>query len=493
VSRRRGFSLLEFRFVAVALSFGLAFTVAAAADVPADPDAARVIAPRAEVLALLEKARAAAAEVKSAYDRRDALVAVAHAQAAAGDNAAARASLVAAREALGEDHPDDNRVTSYCQIADELVKVSGRAEAAATLRQASQIAAGIRLPFFQADSYVMVATRRARLGDDEGATADFDAAVRAAEQDPSRSGGRLKSIARGMAAAGRFAAADALAERLTDEFDRRMAYEAIAAARARAGDLAGARKTLERLPDDRKCDGRWAIVRALTQARKFDDALAVAAEMRDCPEREIAYAGIVKEQAQAGDVAGAKATAKLVEWGFHKEDVFSALALAQARAGDAAGARASAALALAGLAAREEPYWRDHAQVHTAVARALALAGDAAGAKASFVAARAAADKGETDDRYHGSYKWEALAALASALAEAGEPESARAALAAIETGEHVWSDEYRARACHDIAAAEAHRGDLPALLKWIDTLTDPTSRAHACAGAAEALAKKPG
>jgi len=479
------------RLMPLALALSLAIRVAAA-TAPAAGAAAPGDAPRPDVTALLEKAKAAAAELKSDYDRRDTYVVLAHAQAAAGDKAAARASLLAAREALaGEDHPDTNRVSSCCEIADELVKVDDRAEAAATLQRASRIAAGIRHSYVRADAYREVAPRRARLGDDDGATADFDAAVRAAEEDPSRRDGRFKWIARSMANAGRFAAADALAERIADKSDRWMAYEEVAAARARAGDMAGARKVVDRLPDDEKCDGRWAIVRSLYSARKFDDALAVAAEMRDCSEREIAYAGIVKGQAEAGDVAGAGATAALVQWGYHKEDVFSALALAQARAGDATGAKASAALALQGLAARNDPFWRDHAQVHTAVGRALALAGDTAGAKANFAEARSAADKGETDDRYHGSYKWEALAALASAQAEAGDPDAARATLAAIEHAEYVEDDDYRAKACQGIAAAEAPRGDLPALHKWIDTLKDPLSRAYAFAGAAEALAQK--
>ena len=72
-------------------------------------------------------------------------------------------------------------------------------------------------------------------------------------------------------------------------------------------------------------------------------------------------------------------------------------------------------------------------------------------AKANLAEARSAADKGETDDRYHGSYKWEALAALASAQAEAGDPDAARATLAAIEHAEYVEDDDYRAKACQGI------------------------------------------
>ena len=73
-------------------------------------------------------------------------------------------------------------------------------------------------------------------------------------------------------------------------------------------------------------------------------------------------------------------------------------------------------------------------------------------------------------------------ALIASAQTAAGDLDDAKATAAAIE------GEEPRADACRTVATAGARRGDLPALVRWIESLPGPMARAYAYVGAAEVL-----
>jgi hypothetical protein len=204
--------------------------------------------------------------------------------------------------------------------------------------------------------------------------------------------------------------------------------------------------------------------------------------------REAALSQVFVSRTEAGDVAGARAAAAGTTWEDYRGEALAALALAQARSGDMAGARASAAEA---RKAEAEDMAVPRARLYFQVARAQALAGDAEGARQSFADARKAAEQiWNSFAGYSSEDQRQALRTvvrIAAAQAETGDLAAARATATAIQ------SERERAAACRAVAAIDARRGDLPGVLRWIETLPGPMSRAYAYAGAAEALASKDG
>jgi hypothetical protein len=247
-----------------------------------------------------------------------------------------------------------------------------------------------------------------------------------------------------------------------------------------------ARRAADRIPRDWvKGHAEARMAQALAKAGDVAGACALAAKIAPS-ERAMAYADIVAARAEAGDVAGAKAALQHTGGGLWREHALADLASVQARTGDAAGARDSAKSARQMMDPADGPP-DSVARQYVKIAVAQARAGDAEGARASFADARTAADRYDESNWRDAGMKWLAMSGIAIGQAQAGEPDAARATAAAIK------DDEQRAAACRAIAAAEARRGDLPALVKWIEGLGEPVVRAYAYAGAAEGLCGKDG
>ena len=442
---------------------------------------------------LLEKAKAAGAEVTYALDRARAYRVVARAQHNTGDAAGAHATLVNARETIGKNADHDGTVLTqaYYELADDQASLRDVAGAKATLMEASRAAGKSFSTRAAAFMYAKVAERRARIGDAAGAALDLAAAadVASGETGSSRDSA-LRYVAEGMASCGRFDAAEAVAAAirtpLDRSFDRSMAYEAIAVARAAAGDVAGARKVAALTNDPRdqaRAESRMA--RARLRAGDVAGAIAIADGITDPTERDFAYNAIATVQAAAGDVAAAKATAAKIGWASERAEALAAVAVAQARAGDAPGAHETAAAARE--AAADEDVSRDRAELFARIGTALGLASDAEGGKACFAEARAAADKLDAKLTYDACVRSGLMAKIVSAQAEVGDLDAARATMEAMDgTG----YDADKAEACRAIAAAEVRRGGLSTLVYWIAALPDPMCRADAYVGAAEAMVR---
>ena len=442
------------------------------------------------VAVLLEKARVAATQVRFPTDRAEAHRAVARAQAASGDRAGARASLVAAREAVADYPYGFVRAQVYWETARDQIDIGDAAGAAVTRDAGRKTAYHTGPPGERRLAYGELAIRRSWLHDAAGAKADFDAALEAARNDgPTSRDSSIRWVVEAMARAGRIDEAEAVAEKIGEDLWRSLAFTEVAAARAGAGDLAAARKMAERIPAGYlRVDAHKAMAEACARVGDVDGAISVADAIADADGVESAYATIVEVVAEAGNAAGAKAVAARARWQDRKAEAFTSLALVLARTGDAAGAKASAAVAFAALSKDDPRWWR--VRRYARLGEAQGLAGDAAGARASFAAARAAADEIDASDERdwrEASWKWTAMADIATAQANAGDLGAAKVTLADIQ-GSIV--DSYKAPACHAVAGVEARRGNVAGLTRWIEDLPEPLCRAYAYAGAAETLSE---
>jgi hypothetical protein len=194
----------------------------------------------------------------------------------------------------------------------------------------------------------------------------------------------------------------------------------------------------------------------LTSARRQAAAQLLAAALKDVPllppqvERNYAYCTIAQEQAAAGDIAGALATAGQIAQNKAHPDTFAqtyklaayhAIAAAQMRSGDVAGAGQTYAAAKAFIAHLRAGYTRDNAYMQLVGAQC--QAGDIAGAKAV-----AAVIEGINSRGY-------AYAFIAETQAKADDLPGAKASLSLV--GD--WSTRF-APSCA-VAAAEARAGDI--------------------------------
>jgi hypothetical protein len=114
------------------------------------------------------------------------------------------------------------------------------------------------------------------------------------------------------------AGAKILADQISDASEKADAYLSVAKARAKAGDVAGAKDTYEK---------------AKAAAAQITDEVGKESH-KDLPDKEMSEA-----LARAGDVVGAKATAAQIDDSrAMKADVYISIVEAEANAGDVAGA-----------------------------------------------------------------------------------------------------------------------------------------------------------
>ena len=184
----------------------------------------------------------------------------------------------------------------------------------------------------------------------------------------------------------------------------------------------------------------------------FTAAVRETEKIDDAPIRTEALSAIAAAQAEAGDKAGARATAaevlQIAEkigprvdffWTFRK------IAAAQAAAGDIAGALQTAE------------------KIDSGVFRAAPLSDIAAAQAEVGDIAEALQTAGKIDDAYYNDayYRAKALSAIAAAQAEAGDKAGARATVSkALQTARKIDRASSRAHALSAIAAAQAEAGD---------------------------------
>ena len=294
-----------------------------------------------------------------------------------------------------------------------------------------------------------------------------------------------------------------LSREITYPYPRAQAQSEIAAALARAGDIAGGLAVVREIGKD--VDKPFQIIRsselprALVEvSREQAQAGALAAAIETLREARSAalertqkdslsserVRTIAEAQVEVGDLAGAKISAAAIE----TDDVEKALALAalargQAKAGDRQAANATL---------REA-----HARAQAIRAPRADLIGDNPTANAFRVLREIALAEAETGDAKaalatvagHGNNVWRSPLLADIALIQANK----RDAAGALATAASIPDAMLRAEAYRSIAAHLARSGDASAALDWATRLEAPTARAFALIGITEGIvAHKP-
>jgi tetratricopeptide (TPR) repeat protein len=180
-----------------------------------------------------------------------------------------------------------------------------------TLKQALEIAQGIKGPDAQARERAAIVCAQARVGDLSGA-------LRTLGQVPATSryyGSAVAARARARAAAGQAKAALETIEKLEPVDQRAYAFAQVVMGQAQAGDFKGARATGEKgleliltMPERQRSSPLHVLAVARARAKDVKGALETASHKPFSA--ELTYSGIAIEQARAGDIEGAERTLK---------------------------------------------------------------------------------------------------------------------------------------------------------------------------------------
>ena len=272
---------------------------------------------------------------------------------------------------------------------------------------------------------------------------------------------------------------------VSDDAERVALLVRVAEARARAGDPAAARETL------REALGRAAALRdgvargmalrevATARLRMGDvaDAVAVAGEIGGASHRNHLLFLLAHEQAEAGDVTGARKTAAAIT-DDQRDSALAAVARAEARAGDAAAARRTTD----GL--RHQPLARATALEEVALAEA--RAGDKAAAAETLREVRRLYDATLADARNRNG----ARAGVAVLQARIGDIPGALRAAAGLESDKDSGYPD-RVTALWGIAAEQVRQGDTAGAMATVREIPDGADRVRALLGLAEVQAER--
>lgn len=232
-------------------------------------------------------------------------------------------------------------------------------------------------------------------------------------------------------------------------------YERIAAAKAEAGDIAGAMQTAAGIEDiERKDSAYRRITEMQLKAANITGALTTVVEIGDPWEAACTYVAIAKAQSTAEDNAGARKSLRLayesatrIDNANSKDLVFPEIAFAQLYIGDVT----NAARIAADMAEDRVGSSSDIVRLYLSLARAQAKSERVADARDALRQATmvAAASKG--------SWANESYCSIALAQAELGDFTGARDTVShAILTAAENKEPETKWKACREIAKTEA-------------------------------------
>ncbi|MBX6315714.1 MAG: hypothetical protein IRY99_22780 [Isosphaeraceae bacterium] len=407
------------------------------------------------------------------------------------------------------------RIDCDLAIAKAQAKAGDRRAAAATLRQALEATARWSDAALRVDYLVRIAIAQAQVGEKEAATATARQALAATDLIPlvrsrnSRVAGQnkalaLHSVALAQEAAGDRAGAEATrhlaldaASAIEDEPGRAGLLAEMAIERARAGDITGGLQLLDRIPGEGAGlpSHTWAHVLAqfaLILDREKDQlgALRMVARIADPHQRALALLDLARSRLGASDRAQARialqealrAIASLSN-PLTKGVLQGRVAAAQADAGDRSAAAAMARQALQGIeqalqsrrttltdlrnAILGDPGAPpDEAPMLAAIAPAFIKIGDTTTARDLLRRAQSSAEAIKD-----GVAKTTALGEVAILFAEIGDPAAATLIYDRIDPR----YNGLRARLAEAIAAAQARSGDMAQALCTVATLpSDP-------------------
>jgi RNA polymerase sigma factor (sigma-70 family) len=350
---------------------------------------------------LLEQARQAADGIKEDHEKIATLLAIAEAQRAGGEKAAAARTY---RDAL--------RIAKVLPEGKKdhfLTTIAGSQARAGDFEGAGQTAAAIKDGNHRDFALASIGHARTRAGDVKGA-------LRAAQGvSPTQQATLLGAVAAAQAEAGKAKEAGQTLALIDGDYPRALALLGVARAHLKAKDRVAAGKSLQEavgLVEGLDLEGPYRVARAyLAEAQAELGDVKKARQTADAtPDerfKEMALGKIVAVQARAGDVKGALATAGAIKGKDRKGAALMHVLRAQLRSGDLKGAQET------GRALRGSPL--HDVRSRGEIARAQAKAGDRAAAARSFKEAFEAV-KGEDVG---------ALCLLVEAQAEAGEEKSA--------------------------------------------------------------------
>ena len=418
------------------------------------------------------------------------LALIAQAMVRAGDRTRAQQVLERALTAV-EHEPDNDR--SACLLATVALAMTEAGNAASAQQVLDRALTAAEKPTFSEQHELALAAVAQAMAETMAQSGDLPSALAAAERIPDYLEHRALAnvaVARAMTRAGDLAGAEQVLENqvlaIADwvhDYDylgrRRRALIVVAQAMAQDGDSAGARQTLRRAlavaektrqgPFGSNAEALAAVAEAMAQAGDLVEALAVAENISDIwvQQRVEAFAAVAAAMAQAGDRTGAQQTLgwalaaaeRIPPFSFEpikRERALAAVAQAMAQAGDRIGAQQTLEQALA-VATSTELY-SSTADLAVLV-RAMAQTGDLA--RASAIAENIPYDSGRAP----------ALAAVAQAMAEAGDRNGAqqmlgRALAAAERTLE--WQEPANALAVVVEAMVTMTRPGDPKVANWL-------------------------
>ncbi len=240
---------------------------------------------------------------------------------------------------------------------------------------------------------------------------------------------------------------------IVGQYHQSDAYEQIAIAQAKVGDIGGAQKTLTQL-SLKEVNKQWAYGKvAEAQAKSGDIAGAkeTASQIPDDYVKSLAYTNIAIAQAEVSNITGAKKTlalametaSRITKDGFFDRPNTN-IAEAQAKTGDIAGAQKTLTLAME--AASRITNLSGKSQAYVNIAAALTKMDDIAGTRKMLALATEAASR----ITYYDSYQDSAYADIAKAQAEAGDITEAQ------ETVSRIGNDYLRSMAYAEIAKVQA-------------------------------------
>lgn len=269
--------------------------------------------------------------------------------------------------------------------------------------------------------------------------------------------------------------AEVIARALTNDFDRDLVLTKLVAAVVKAGDLdraAAIASTLTR--HHHRAEALISLLPAVAEAgdpdrwqRIADDAVALAAQLANHEQRDLAALGVAL--ARAGDLERAEAVAAANPDGSDPEEIRTALVAAAAQAGDLDRAEAIARAALDEMS---------QAELLISLIPAAVQAGHYDRASKIAIDVEALADEyADVDPRYVDYVKARVLAKLASAAVQAGDLDRAQTLVQSITH----WDD--KAKLLPRLVDAAVAAGELDRAQALVRTLTNSEGRAAALVG----------
>jgi hypothetical protein len=459
---------------------------------------------------LLQQALETAQDVTGPRERLFTLFRIASVQNETGDAAGALKTCRAARE-IARGLPDDlSKVQLLTTIAADQAEAGDRAAAAETLKLTKQTADAIKDARQKGNALVQLAAFQGLFGDYEGA-------LRTAKAGGDYQGSALQIFAWSLRKPDKPAARKALREAVAmlkslPKNKQRQYLPQLAKAQVWVDDLPGALQTIDLLDADWKKVGQEAIAVAQARAGDVAGALKTLKAMEGAPPggrgpvpdqlRGWVLQAIARAQAKAGDRAGAEATLKLLRpivddlyvlearlaerlprrgmSGFSQAaDLEGTIALTQYQIGDVAGARQTAR-------AVKPEYGKARAMLN--VGEAAAGAGKRAEARDFLRAAAKAAENTQPgsgqSDAPSESRKNMVLWNIAQQQAKVGDVREA------LRTAESISAGQERDLTLGAIAAAQAEAGDGKGALQTLARIKESARQADALAGLVEGLVK---